>query len=155
MSMDAVLSTWSSHMQPLASNYGSKIKLGSPAVTNGADGTDKWGLRYLATFLDKCKGCQVDFINIHWYEGAHQLAYFKQHVSEAVKVGKGRPVWITEFGVTTGSMDEKKAFLKEAMKWLDVQEGVHRYAYQMAVEGILVNKEGTGLTDLGNTFTYA
>jgi hypothetical protein len=31
---------------------------------------------------------------------------------------------------------------------------IHRYAYFMAREGLLVNNQGTGLSDIGSHFTY-
>jgi len=155
MSMDAVLSAWSRHMAPLAAKYGDRLKLGSPAVTNGDDGTDRVGLKFLDSFLHRCNGCKIDFVNIHWYEGAHQIDYFKKHVQNALKVGNGRPVWITEFGLTSGTNEEKRAFLKEALPWLDDQRDVHRYAYQMAIQGVLINSAGNSLTDLGKAYTYA
>jgi hypothetical protein len=150
MSMEAVLDTWYAHMEPLR-KYGERLQLGSPAVTNG-DGTS--GLNFLRTFISKYNGCKIDFINIHWYEGAHQLEYFKNHVLEALSVGNGRPVWITEFALTAGSMEEKLNFLREALPWLDGQRDVHRYAYHMAATGVFVNNEGTGLSELGNVYTY-
>jgi hypothetical protein len=148
MSMDRVLSGWYTYFSPLAGKYGDRLKLGSPAVTNGV------GLRFLQTFLNRCNGCKIDFVNVHWYEGAHQIDYFKSFVQDALKVGNGRPVWITEFGLTSGSDAEKAAFLKDALPWLGAQKDVHRYAYQMAATGILVSGDGTGLSDLGNVYTY-
>jgi hypothetical protein len=75
-------------------------------------------------------------------------------VQNALKVGNGRPVWITEFGLTSGSEAEKEAFLKVALPWLDAQKDMRRYAYHMAAKGILINGYGTGLSDLGNVYTY-
>jgi hypothetical protein len=150
MSMEAVLAGWHKHMEPLR-KYGSRMKLGSPSVTNAGG---EAGLKFLSTFLAKCNDCQIDFINIHWYDGAHQIEYFKKHVQEAIKIGAGRPVWITEFALTTGSVGDKKEFLRKALPWLDGLREVERYAYHMAAVGILVNGEGTGLSELGNTYTY-
>ena len=154
MSMDAVLWAWYLHIQPLASRYGDRVKLGSPAVTNANDGTDRAGLRFLESFIRKCYGCKIDFVNVHWYDGAHQIDYFKRYVQDALGVGNGRPVWITEFGLTSGSDEEKRRFLAEVLPWLDSQRDVHRYAYQMTAKGVLVNDDGTGLSNLGNVYTY-
>jgi hypothetical protein len=155
MSMDAVLSAWNQHMRPLAAKYGDRLKLGSPAVTNGDDGTDSVGLKFLASFLRQCNGCKVDFVNVHWYEGVHQLNYFKSYIRNALGVGNGRPVWITEFALTSGSDEQKKTFMAEALPWLDSQKDVHRYAYHMATPGVLVNYEGNGLSKLGQQYAYA
>ncbi|KAF1995554.1 glycoside hydrolase family 128 protein [Amniculicola lignicola CBS 123094] len=42
--------------------YGGKIRIGSPAVTNSAAPD---GLEWLRKFIEKCGGCQIDFVNIH------------------------------------------------------------------------------------------
>jgi hypothetical protein len=65
------------HTFPLAGKYGNRLKFGSPAVANGDDGIDRVGLRYLQTFLNRCNGCKIDFVNVHWYEGAHQIDYLR------------------------------------------------------------------------------
>ncbi|KAF2691774.1 glycoside hydrolase family 128 protein [Lentithecium fluviatile CBS 122367] len=70
---------------------------------------------------------------------------------------QGRPVWITEFGFSSGqegNQEDRKGFLKEVMPWLDAQKDVHRYAYQYAGPGFLVNNEGTGLSSLGQIFVF-
>ncbi|KAF2710972.1 glycoside hydrolase family 128 protein, partial [Pleomassaria siparia CBS 279.74] len=116
--------TW---MQPISARYGDKIRLGSPAVTNGAP---PMGLDYLSRFIATCTGCQIDFVAIHWYDNANNFAYFKLHVKNAYEAGGRRPVWITEFR-PTGSEADVIAFLKEALPWLDSQDYVERYAYFM------------------------
>jgi hypothetical protein len=50
-------------MQP-AKALKDKMYLGSPAVTNGANGM---GLDWLREFMKQCDGCNIDFICIHWY----------------------------------------------------------------------------------------
>jgi hypothetical protein len=50
-------------MQP-AKSLKDKMYLGSPAVTNGANGM---GLDWLKAFMEQCDGCDIDFICIHWY----------------------------------------------------------------------------------------
>jgi hypothetical protein len=50
-------------MQP-AKALKDKMYLGSPAVTNGANGM---GLDWLREFMKQCDGCDIDFICIHWY----------------------------------------------------------------------------------------
>lgn len=58
---DAV-GAWLRYMEP-AKNLKEKMYLGSPAVTNGGGNQ---GLAYLRAFLDQCKGCNIDFICVHW-----------------------------------------------------------------------------------------
>jgi len=139
----------SAYKSLLSDKYGGgSIKLGSPAVTNGAA---PMGLDYLSNFLKQCSGCQVDFVTIHWYDSASNIDYFKSHVEQANTIS-GKPVWLTEFGAT-GSDDEVNAFLKVVLPWLDSQDYVHRYSYFMAEEGKLIS--GGQLSTYGNTFaTY-
>jgi hypothetical protein len=145
ISPSAAAAGWMQFMQPFAG----KAKLGSPAVTNG--GGDM-GLTYLGNFLGACGGCTIDFVNIHWYDSASNVAYFKKHVQDAYAAGKNRPLWITEFGAS-GSIDEQNTFLSEVIPWLDSQDFVERYAYFMVSDGVLVT--GTSLSKLGNTFAFA
>jgi hypothetical protein len=60
----AAFKTW---MQPLQ-NYGDRMKIGSPAVTNGDKGSggNIMGLAFLKQFVNACSGCQIDFVTIHW-----------------------------------------------------------------------------------------
>jgi hypothetical protein len=48
-------------MQP-AKALKEKMHLGSPAVTNGANGM---GLEWLREFIKQCGGCSVDFVCLH------------------------------------------------------------------------------------------
>lgn len=58
----------------------------------------------MGAFRDLCVGCQVDFWPIHltdfplatWSEGRDTMAYLKDYVCEAYRVGGGKPLWITE-----------------------------------------------------------
>lgn len=52
---------WKQHMEPLK-NIKNKMYLGSPAVCNGPQ-----GLPWLAQFINSCTGCNIDFVNIHWF----------------------------------------------------------------------------------------
>lgn len=49
-------------VEPLR-KYGDRMKLGSPAVTNGGAGM---GLDWLSKFIHQCVGCKIDFVAIHW-----------------------------------------------------------------------------------------
>jgi hypothetical protein len=142
-------------MQPLVDKY-PEVKLGAPAVTNGAwDGRRPMGLNYLKAFLDGCSGCRIDFVVIHWYNFEPNIEYFKQHVKNAYVTGGYRPVWITEFR-PTGSQEQIIEFLKQAMSWLDGQGYVHRYAYFMAAPGDadnLVRGDGNGLSAIGTVYS--
>ncbi|KAH7363977.1 glycosyl hydrolase catalytic core-domain-containing protein [Rhexocercosporidium sp. MPI-PUGE-AT-0058] len=129
------------HMEPFAE----KVKLGSPAVTNGGG---HMGLSWLQDFTSRCTSCTIDFVAIHWYNGGDVTA-FKNYIMQAYKVGGYRPVWITEFR-GPGLGEEEILFLEEVLPWLDTQDYVHRYAYFMASEGSLIS--GGILSALGETF---
>lgn len=114
-------------MMPLA-NQGAKLC--APAVTNGGGAM---GLTWLQSFLDACKplGCQIDCLNIHWYDSPENVAYFKSHVQQAISMGNGIPVYVSEFGVNgdSYSTDQVTTFLQQVMPWMDSQSSVAGYAY--------------------------
>jgi hypothetical protein len=128
--------------------YANEFKLGGPAVTNGGAPT---GLTWLQQFLGNCTACTIDFIPIHWYAAASQAEYFEQYVQEAYLVGGNRPIWITEFE-GEGVEENQITFLQEVLPWLDSQAYVERYAYFGVFTGLLINDDGTDLSDLGKVF---
>jgi len=129
--------------------YGGQAKLGSPGVTNGANGM---GLDWLTSFLSICDGsCGVSFLAIHWYADASLVDYFKQHVTDAITLASKHnihEIWITEFGTTGG---DASAFLEAVLPWLDSQSAVGGYAFFMCGQGILCN--GNSITSLGTVYT--
>lgn len=84
------------------------------------------------------------------YDSATNAAYFKSHIDNARRIAGGRPIWITEFK-PSGSDEQIKAFLSDVIPWMDKSGDIHRYAYFMASQGagLLVNGDGTGLSDVG------
>ncbi|WVQ96195.1 hypothetical protein IAU59_003298 [Kwoniella sp. CBS 9459] len=147
MSVADSVTAYQRYMQPFAG----KALLGSPAVTNGGS---PLGLTWLGNFIGNCTGCQIDFVNIHWYSNKWAGAtYFKYQVQEARKIAGGRPIWITEFGLDnsdgTYTQADLHAFLQEVLPWLDQQSDVHRYAYFMNTVGMLINNDGKTLSDTG------
>jgi hypothetical protein len=128
--------------------FAGKVKLGAPAVTNGGA---PMGLTYMQNFLGACKtkGCQIDFVCIHWYNGG-TADDFKTYVQNAYTQSGNLPVWITEFQAP-GDTAEQTAFLQEVIPWLDSQSFVEKYAYFMASDGILLSA-GSTLSTLGETF---
>lgn len=114
------VTAWNKYMQPLAG----KVKLGAPAVTNGAS---PMGLTWLENFLEACTGCTIDFVPIHWYDSATNLGYFKNYIKQAYSVA-GRPIWITEFN-GSGTQAQQITMLKEVMPWLDSLSYVQRYSW--------------------------
>ncbi|RDW71445.1 hypothetical protein BP6252_08008 [Coleophoma cylindrospora] len=132
------------YMQPFAG----KAKLGSPAVTNGGS---PMGLTYLKNFISACSKCTIDFVPIHWYDSASNVDYFKNYIAEAYTAGGNRPIWITEFGCSSGTDAEINTFLQTVLPWLDEQSYVARYAYFMAADGVLLSS-GSTLSTLGETY---
>ncbi|KAL5114957.1 hypothetical protein ACEQ8H_007129 [Pleosporales sp. CAS-2024a] len=149
ISVKDAVTAWKQHMEP-AKALKDKMYLGSPAVTNGINGM---GLDWLRSFISACQGCNIDFICIHWYDQATNVQYFKDHVNAARAVAAGRPIWITELG-PQGSDYDIKNFLNEVIPWMDKSSDIHRYAYFMAREGLLINAQGTDMSDIGRHYTY-
>ncbi|KAI4195535.1 MAG: hypothetical protein LQ346_003405 [Caloplaca aetnensis] len=139
---------WMTYMEPFHAKYNGDVKLGSPSVCNGPDANQ--GLQYLATFLEQCGSCHVDFLAIHWYglatdDGVQNL---KDHIGKAQAMAGGRPIWLTEFA-PSGSDDEQAKFLESVLPWLDDKSnGVDRYAY-FKVESMV---SGGSLTKTGAAY---
>lgn len=64
-------------------------------------------------------------------------------------------MWVTEFGLNNEypfTAAELSSFLEEVMDWMDEQPYVQRYAYFMDTTNMLMNSDGTGMSDLGSTY---
>lgn len=109
------------------------------------------GLTWLSSFMAACTDCTIDFVCIHWYDSAENIAYFKSHVQDAYKAGGNRPLWITEFQAA-GTVDQQNAFMKEVLPWLDASDMVERYSWFMANTNAGGLISGEGLSTLGSTF---
>ena len=131
-----------------------RVRIGSPAVSNGVHPNRTIGLVWLESFLTKCKAenCTIDFVAFHWYNDASQIDAFEQHVRNVVHLTQSygiEKVWLTEFGVF-GSDEEVLLFLSSALEILGSIEAVERYAYFMCSDGILLN--GGAISSLGNVY---
>ena len=148
MSPEHATQAWKQYMEQFAG----KAKLGSPAVCNGGGLVGNgatMGLNWLNNFLNACSDCTIDFLAIHWYGQANEVENFKNHIGDAQKIAKGKPIWITEFK-PDGSAEDQAGFLKEVLPWLDSSEsGVERYAV-FQVDGVLTS--GKSLTPLGDMY---
>ena len=144
LSPAAAATGYMTYMQPIKTANPS-VRLGSPGVTNGANGM---GIDWLVNFQSACSSCDIDFVSIHWYESATNIQYFKDHVTEA-HTRTGKNVWVTEFGAT-GSDAQIQSFLEEVLPWMDSQDWIERYGYFMASDGLLVS--GTGPSTYGLTY---
>jgi len=96
------------------------------------------GLTWLKNFLDACTDCTIDCLSIHWYNPATLASDLKNHVSQAITLGAGKPVYVSEFGAT-GSDAEISSFLEDVMPWMDSQSAVEGYAYFMVSDGRLLS----------------
>ncbi|KAI0189684.1 glycosyl hydrolase catalytic core-domain-containing protein [Astrocystis sublimbata] len=127
MNVSSAVSAYRTYINPLPSTYPG-LSLGAPAVTNG-EGPGV-GLDWLRQFMAACSTCTVDFIPLHFYGSVLEPGAFKTYVSSAWKMF-GRPIWVTEFGTTSGTEEKVLAWLGEVLPWLDAQPYVERYAYFM------------------------
>lgn len=141
MDVATAVAGWKQYMEPFAG----KALLISPAVTNGGS---PMGLTWLQNFIQQCTNCNIHCVAIHWYDSATNLAYFKNHVTQAHTL-TGKCIWLTEFA-GSGTTDQQVAFIQQATAWLDSQPFVERYAYFMASQGSLIN--GNGLSALGTAY---
>lgn len=114
-------SVWREHMMP----YKDKAALVAPSVPQGDEGA-----QWLADFIRLCPKaeCGWSALNLHWYEGAHQIEYFKKYYSDAHTAHDNADIWIGEFNPTAGSDAEKAQFYKDAMTWMDSQPWIKGYA---------------------------
>jgi hypothetical protein len=147
MNVSYAVSQYQQWIQP----YAGKVLLGAPAVTNGVG--SGIGINYMEQFIANCTGCTVDFIPIHWYGSVTDTAGFKTYV-KSYWTTFAKPVWITEFGTTSGTEAQIVAFLKNVLPWLDQQTYVKRYAYFMdraAGSPYLLNTNDS-LTEIGTVF---
>lgn len=143
LSPAAAAAAYKTYMQPLAGS----AKLCAPSVTNS--GTDGQGLSWLSEFLDACTDCQIDCINIHWYDSAENTEYFKSHIEDATTIANGKPIYVSEFGAT-GSDEQISSFLQEVMPYMDSNSNIAGYAYFMVSSGVLVT--GTEPSTYGTVY---
>ena len=146
MSVNRSVAAYKSYIQPFAG----KAKLGAPAVTNAGP---PYGLTYLDWFIGNCTGCQIDFINLHWYANSYAFGYLQSYVQQAHAQFPKYPIYLTEIGLDGGSSldteDRKEAFMKNATSWLDSLPYVERWSWFFDTTDNLINTDGTGLSPLG------
>ncbi|KAI7463127.1 hypothetical protein D0860_05297 [Hortaea werneckii] len=143
LSPEDAAEAYKKYMSPFAG----KAKMCAPSVTNGGG---SMGLTWLSNFLDACSDCQIDCINIHWYDSYQNTEYFKDHVNNATEIAPGKEVFVSEFGTTDGSDEQVSEFLQDVMPWMDSKDEVAGYAYFMVSEGMLVS--GNSASSYGSTY---
>lgn len=161
MSVADGVKLWKQYVLPAKGKF--KFRLGSPAMSNGPNGK-KW----LQEFIQQLGGiekAEIDFVVCHWY--GTDLNNFKNYVEDMHKTFN-KPVWVNEFAYShlnanqQPTVQQVEGFMKDALKWLDAQGYVERYAWfgaKMdvgAMVGSANNLTGGGhLTDVGKIYTGA
>jgi hypothetical protein len=138
LSPQAAASAWKQYMEPFAG----KAQLCSPSVTNGGG---SMGLSWLKSFLESCSDCTIDCLNIHWYDSAENVDYFKKHIGDAADLAPGKPIFVSEFAAT----GDQETFLETVMPWMDSNDAVAGYAYFKG-DGVLVS--GNEMSSLGQIY---
>lgn len=143
------------HYDTMKSLQGTGVDICAPSVSNGNGYNPIMGLDYLLAFMSECDtlGCQIDCINIHWYNTNEYVDSFMTQVNNATTLFPGKKVWITEFGITGGSTDEVNSFLEDVMPQLDSNSIIEGYSYFWVDNGYLV--DGTSPSAYGETFMNA
>jgi hypothetical protein len=136
MSPGEACSYWKEYMEPVLSAHPQLTVIG-PSVTNGPA---PMGLDWLNRFAKECPTAKYHVTNIHFYDVYNEKSdtipkstaeRFIDHVKTAIS-SYGKPVWVSEFGVSSGTEEQAAKFLKTVMDWMDGEDNVKGYAYFMA-----------------------
>lgn len=145
MDVGTAVETHRKLIQPFAGD----LRIGSPAVTNGNEPGK--GINWLKSFMSGCSDCKIDFVVAHYYAW-DKAEDFKNYLRKFHDTFN-KPVWVTEFGVTSGDAEN---FLKEVLPWMDAQPWIERYAYHMAAPStdsqFLIKPDGSGLSAAGQAY---
>ncbi|EGC37921.1 hypothetical protein DICPUDRAFT_76504 [Dictyostelium purpureum] len=135
-----------------------------PSVADCPDNSDPNGancnygsVKWYTDFLNSCKGCQVDYANIHiYYCDADDVMNKITNLNKAT----GKKVWLTEFNCEGGKTDQD--ILKYAQKLLPLLEAsdiVAGYSWflpfytQGNINSLYLNQNGKGdLSSIGKYY---
>ena len=147
MSVARAVTAYKAYLQP----YAGSLSLGAPAVTNGHG--SGIGLDWLQQFMTACTGCTIDFIPLHFYGSYADPGQMTNYITQAHNMFPNVPIWVTEYGTTSGSQDQILTWMKSIVPWLDSQSYIQRHAYFMdAVSDTwLLNSDKT-FNNLGKYF---
>lgn len=140
MTVSSAVSAWKTYIQP----FGGKVKLVSPAVTNSLNAGQ--GLSWLSDFINSCSGCQIDALALHWYGDITSPSSFQSYMNDAYNRFQ-KPIWVTEFGGTSGTPAQVASFLQVVLPWIDQQNYIVRAMYLMDAP----NPDGTWLINSNGT----
>jgi len=114
-------------------------RLGGPSVASNDAGTN-----WQASFVQQCSGCNIDFMQVHWYGSDPQA--FKNYVSSFYNRFK-KPIWVTEIGCATyggGSCGDAQIsrLMREATSWMNQQSYIERYSWFAAMQTSTIPNDG-------------
>jgi hypothetical protein len=141
LTVQEAVDLWKKYILPLKEKY-QKLRIGSPAVSNGPD-----GMVWLRAFLEAFGGAAsagVDCICLHFY--GPDVETFRSYLTLAHQEF-GLPIWVTEFACTNWNTTSPVAksqvlgFILESTQWMDQTDWVEKYAWFGAMEDV---GEGVG-----------
>ncbi|KZL87862.1 hypothetical protein CI238_12829 [Colletotrichum incanum] len=135
----------------LVNRYAGRVRIGSPAISNSA--VDGQGLHWLELWVRTCDdlGCEYDFCVTHWY--GDSVENLMEQIASVHEICRGKPVWLTEFAIDSGSDEQHAAFITAVVPQLDAVEYIERYAYFMIQDGRFVS--GSTITSSGQAYAEA
>lgn len=151
LSVEQAIQLWKQHVLPAKKKFG--FKLGSPAMTSSPAGK-KW----LQEFFHALGGHdEVDFVVLHWY--GLKMAELESFLKDMHSTFK-KPIWLNEFACTTfggnqPNEEEVDHFAQAALRFLDSEDYVERYAWFGAAthSGSMGGVAGVNELALGNQLT--
>lgn len=151
---DTAASVWMHNIAPLRDQG---IKVGLPAVTGSPN-----GFNWLADFNQSClalnsKGCEADFIPVHWYGNFQGMA---SHVGQVRATYPNLPIWVTEFADPDDTLLNSQSFYNQSTAFLDQLHYCNRYSYFGSFRSDLSNvgknvaflTQNGQLTDIGSWY---
>jgi hypothetical protein len=151
---DTAADVWMRNVAPLRDQG---IKVGLPAVTGSPD-----GFNWLANFNTSCsalnaKGCEADFIPVHWYG---DFQGFASHVGQVRATYPQLPIWVTEFADPDDTLLNSQSFYNQSTAFLDQLYYCDRYSYFGSFRSDVSNVGGNAafltqngqLTDIGSWY---
>ncbi|WP_156041139.1 glycoside hydrolase family protein [Chondromyces apiculatus] len=151
------------HVEAIADARG--LALVSPAVNycgGACQETDPF--TYLDDFFAACEGCRVDYLGVHIYtacqgDGTNKAQWLINQI-ETYKTRFDKPIWLTEFACdNAGSLAEQRAFMVDALTYLENEPRVARYAWFSGRADNVANASLLGgdgaLTELGEAYVDA
>lgn len=150
----AACASWKTYMNPVKTAH-SDVTIIGPSISNGQA---PQGLDWLTRFKSACPEATIDASNMHFYDNYDSTVMdrFKAQI-DSVSELYGLKVWITEFGLNTGTATDAEAasFLKEAVAYLDSCDKVQGYSYFMVGTGQYQLNSGSGLSSIGEVYASA